>query len=127
MPTLQTLAGRSTPVTAAQRTPTADVGTDAIHRDLGNWSANMAIEVRLHPDKLVVSNLGGLSGITADRLGRPGTSTQRNATPNSSKRRGARSCALVAGAVAGGARPSTDWHLLAGPDPLLGAGKPDLR
>lgn len=47
MPIVRTLAGRSTPVTGTQRTPAADVGTDAVHRDLDNWSANLAIEVRL--------------------------------------------------------------------------------
>jgi ATP-dependent DNA helicase RecG len=54
------------------------IGNALVHRDLDSWSQNMAVEVRLHPDKLVVTNPGGLYGITVDRLGRPGTSSPRN-------------------------------------------------
>jgi ATP-dependent DNA helicase RecG len=50
-----------------------------VHRDLDHWSAGMAIEVRLHRDRLVVANPGGLYGITVDRLGRDGVTSARNA------------------------------------------------
>lgn len=50
-----------------------------VHRDLDSWSRGKAIEVRLRPDRLVVSNPGGLYGITVDRLGREGTTSARNA------------------------------------------------
>jgi ATP-dependent DNA helicase RecG len=39
----------------------------------------MAIEVRLRRDRLVVSNPGGLYGITVDRLGRDAVTSARNA------------------------------------------------
>lgn len=54
------------------------VGNALVHRDLDNWSHNTAIEIRLEPDRFVVTNPGGLYGITIDRLGRPGTSSPRN-------------------------------------------------
>jgi ATP-dependent DNA helicase RecG len=41
-----------------------------IHRDLDGWSAGLAIEVRLRRDRLVITNPGGLYGITVDQLGR---------------------------------------------------------
>lgn len=50
-----------------------------VHRDLDYWSAGMAIEVRLHRDRLVVGNPGGLYGITVDRLGRDAVTSARNA------------------------------------------------
>jgi ATP-dependent DNA helicase RecG len=40
-----------------------------IHRDLDDWSAGLAIEVRLRRNRLVITNPGGLYGITVDRLG----------------------------------------------------------
>lgn len=49
-----------------------------VHRDLDAWSEGMAIEVRLLDDRLVVSNPGGLYGITSDRLGSDGTTSARN-------------------------------------------------
>lgn len=55
------------------------VANALIHRDLSPWSAGLAIEVRLRPDRLIVSNPGGLYGITADRLGREAVSSARNA------------------------------------------------
>ncbi len=54
------------------------VGNALVHRDLDAWSAHKAVEVRLTPDSLVVTNPGGLYGITVDRLGLPGTSSPRN-------------------------------------------------
>jgi ATP-dependent DNA helicase RecG len=50
-----------------------------IHRDPDDWSAGMAIEVRLRRDRLVITNPGGLYGITVDRLGRDSVTSARNA------------------------------------------------
>lgn len=50
-----------------------------IHRDLDDWSAGFAIEVRLRRDRLVISKPGGLYGITVDRLGRDSVTSARNA------------------------------------------------
>jgi ATP-dependent DNA helicase RecG len=50
-----------------------------VHRDLDEWSYGEAIEVRLTPDVLRVTNPGGLYGITVDRLGLIGTTSARNA------------------------------------------------
>ncbi|WP_425955521.1 ATP-binding protein [Xylanimonas sp. McL0601] len=49
-----------------------------IHRDLDAWSQGRAIEVRLLPDRLVVTNPGGLYGLTVDRLGQPDATSARN-------------------------------------------------
>lgn len=51
-----------------------------VHRDLADWSAGYAIEVRHLPDRFVLTNPGGLFGITIDRLGEEGVSSARNAT-----------------------------------------------
>jgi ATP-dependent DNA helicase RecG len=50
-----------------------------LHRDLDHWSQSMAVEVRLRWDRLVISNPGGLYGITLDRLGREAVTSARNA------------------------------------------------
>ncbi|MFI6910244.1 ATP-binding protein [Nonomuraea sp. NPDC050394] len=50
-----------------------------LHRDLDHWSAGMAVEVRLRSDRLIVSNPGGLYGITVERLGRDAVTSARNA------------------------------------------------
>ena len=50
-----------------------------VHRDLDNWSAGRAVEVRLRRDRLVITNPGGLYGITVDRLGRDSVTSARNA------------------------------------------------
>jgi ATP-dependent DNA helicase RecG len=50
-----------------------------IHRDLDHWSQAFAVEVRLRPDRLVVTNPGGLYGITVDRLGQDAITAARNA------------------------------------------------
>jgi ATP-dependent DNA helicase RecG len=50
-----------------------------VHRDLDHWSAGRAVEVRLKRDRLVISNPGGLYGITIDRLGRESVTSARNA------------------------------------------------
>jgi ATP-dependent DNA helicase RecG len=54
------------------------VANALVHRDLDAWSEGMAVEVRLTPDRFVVTNPGGLYGITVDRLGRDGTTSARN-------------------------------------------------
>jgi ATP-dependent DNA helicase RecG len=51
-----------------------------VHRDLADWSTGYAIEVRHLPDRFVVTNPGGLFGITLDRLGEEGVTSARNAT-----------------------------------------------
>lgn len=51
-----------------------------VHRDLADWSTGYAIEVRHLPDRFVVTNPGGLFGITVDRLGEEGVTSARNAT-----------------------------------------------
>jgi ATP-dependent DNA helicase RecG len=50
-----------------------------VHRDLDHWSAGRAVEVRLRADRLVISNPGGLYGITAERLGHESVTSARNA------------------------------------------------
>jgi ATP-dependent DNA helicase RecG len=50
-----------------------------VHRDLDHWSAGRAVEVRLRRDRLVISNPGGLYGITVDRLGKESVTSARNA------------------------------------------------
>ncbi len=50
-----------------------------VHRDIDTWSEGYAIEVRLRSDRLVISNPGGLYGITAARLGKEGVTSARNA------------------------------------------------
>lgn len=54
------------------------VANALVHRDLDAWAQGMAVEVRLTPDRFVVTNPGGLYGITTDRLGRAGTTSARN-------------------------------------------------
>ncbi|WP_085066925.1 ATP-binding protein [Catenuloplanes japonicus] len=49
-----------------------------IHRDLDDWSQAFAVEVRLRRDRLVVTNPGGLHGITVDRLGHDAVTSARN-------------------------------------------------
>lgn len=49
-----------------------------VHRDLDRWSEGSAIEVRLQPDRFVISNPGGLYGITVDRLGKVKHTSARN-------------------------------------------------
>ncbi len=50
-----------------------------VHRDLDHWSMGMAVEVRLRRDRLVITNPGGLYGITIERLGRDAVTSARNA------------------------------------------------
>jgi ATP-dependent DNA helicase RecG len=55
------------------------IANTLIHRDLDDWSAGLAIEVRLRRDRLVITNPGGLYGITVDRLGHEPVTSARNA------------------------------------------------
>ena len=50
-----------------------------VHRDLDTWSDSVAIEVRRLTDRLVISNPGGLYGISVDRLGHEAVTSARNA------------------------------------------------
>lgn len=49
-----------------------------VHRDHAEWSRGLAVEVRHLPDRLVITNPGGLFGITVDRLGTEGVTSARN-------------------------------------------------
>ena len=49
-----------------------------VHRDLAEWSRGFAVEVRHLPDRLVITNAGGLFGISVDRLGTEGVTSARN-------------------------------------------------
>lgn len=55
------------------------ISNSLVHRDLAEWSRGYAIEVRHYPDKLVITNPGGLFGISVDRLGQEGVTSPRNA------------------------------------------------
>jgi ATP-dependent DNA helicase RecG len=55
------------------------VANALVHRDLDHWSSGLAVEIRLRPDRLVISNPGGLYGITVDRLGKDAVTSARNA------------------------------------------------
>lgn len=55
------------------------IGNALVHRDLADWSQGDAIEVRLLPDRLIITSPGGLFGITVEELGTPGTTSARNA------------------------------------------------
>ena len=54
------------------------VANALIHRDLDDWSAGLAIEVRLRRDRLVIASPGGLYGINVHRLGRDPVTSARN-------------------------------------------------
>ena len=54
------------------------VGNALVHRDLGPHAASYPISLVLEHHRLVISNPGGLWGITVDRLGRSGISSARN-------------------------------------------------
>lgn len=49
-----------------------------VHRDLAEWSRGLAVEVRHLSDRIVVSNPGGLFGISVGRLGMEGVTSARN-------------------------------------------------
>ena len=49
-----------------------------VHRDLAPWSWSRTVELRSLPDRFVVSNPGGLWGVTVDRLGIEQITSARN-------------------------------------------------
>ncbi len=49
-----------------------------IHRDVGPYALTQAITLRLDERQLILSNPGGLWGITVDRLGKSGVTSARN-------------------------------------------------
>lgn len=64
--------------TSIVENPDGSVANALIHRDLDDWAQAFAIEVRLRRNRLVVTNPGGLYGITVDRLGRDSVTSARN-------------------------------------------------
>ena len=50
-----------------------------VHRDLAPWAQSRATEVRLTDNRFVLTNPGGLYGVTTDRLGHQQLSSARNA------------------------------------------------
>ncbi|MFD3706350.1 ATP-binding protein [Nocardia sp. NPDC058658] len=90
-----------------------------LHRDLDNWSQGMAVEVRLRRDRLIVSNPGGLYGITIDRLGKEAVTSARNArlVTISQYLRSPGSGGRVVEALATGIPTITDSLILAGLPP----------
>jgi len=54
------------------------VANALVHRDLSPWSEGMAVELRLEEHTLVLTNPGGLYGITVDRLGSDHVTSARN-------------------------------------------------
>ena len=56
------------------------VSNALIHRSLDDWAKGMPAEVRVYDDRLIVTNPGGLYGITVDRLGHEAVATSRNAS-----------------------------------------------
>lgn len=54
------------------------IANSLVHRDLDAWSEGLAVELRYRRDRLVVTNPGGLYGITVDRLGRDHLTSARN-------------------------------------------------
>ncbi|HZV74433.1 MAG TPA: ATP-binding protein [Conexibacter sp.] len=54
------------------------VANALVHRDLGEHALRQPITIRIEPDRLIVSNPGGLYGITRDRLGQEGVTSARN-------------------------------------------------
>jgi ATP-dependent DNA helicase RecG len=51
-----------------------------VHRDFAEWSWSRAIELRVTNDRLVLTNPGGLFGVSVDRLGQQALSSARNLT-----------------------------------------------
>jgi ATP-dependent DNA helicase RecG len=48
------------------------VANALVHRDLGPNTQSKRVEIRLRPDRLVISNPGGLWGVSRQQLGMPG-------------------------------------------------------
>jgi len=55
------------------------VANSLIHRDLSAWAEGQPVELRLRDDRFVISNPGGLYGISVDRLAREHVTSARNA------------------------------------------------
>lgn len=49
-----------------------------MHRDLGPYALSQAITLKIERDQLVITNPGGLWGVTVDRLGTLGVTSARN-------------------------------------------------
>lgn len=49
-----------------------------VHRDLGPYALSQSITLKIERDQLVISNPGGLWGVTVDRLGTIGVTSARN-------------------------------------------------
>ncbi len=56
------------------------VSNALIHRSMDDWAKGMPSEVRVYDDRLIVTNPGGLYGITVERLGHEAVATSRNAS-----------------------------------------------
>ncbi len=54
------------------------LGNALVHRDLGEHALGRAIGLRLEASNLMISNPGGLFGISRDRLGQEGVTSARN-------------------------------------------------
>lgn len=54
------------------------LGNALVHRDLGEHALGLAIGLRLEEENLLISNPGGLFGISRDRLGQEGVTSARN-------------------------------------------------
>jgi ATP-dependent DNA helicase RecG len=54
------------------------IANAVVHRDLAPWSWSRAIEMRFTPDRFVLTNPGGLYGISVDRLGIDQLTSARN-------------------------------------------------
>lgn len=54
------------------------VANALVHRDLGPYARAEPVPLRIESGQLVLSNPGGLWGLTVDRLGRSGVSSARN-------------------------------------------------
>lgn len=48
------------------------VANALVHRDLGPHTQSKRVEIRLRPDRLVISSPGGLWGVSRQQLGKPG-------------------------------------------------------
>jgi ATP-dependent DNA helicase RecG len=56
------------------------VANALVHRELADWSWSRTIELRITDDRLVLTNPGGLFGVSVDRLGQQALSSARNLT-----------------------------------------------
>jgi ATP-dependent DNA helicase RecG len=54
------------------------IANTMVHRDYSSWALGQAIEVRLLQDGLIITNPGGLYGITVSRLGANQVTSARN-------------------------------------------------